>query len=105
MFHKVFRIKFKHKDEVGTIREGKYIDGTLAVSFLSSSDEGAFVLSVNLADHGHHAPENHFWVKNYSEGEGMAKAIQEAGIATPVRVTPPFGPHKTTATLMKLTAA
>jgi len=89
-------------DEVGTIHKTCYSDGSLAVVF--SSNEGNTTLSVNLADYDLNAPENHFWVKNYSEGEGMADAIQKAGIGYPSCVTT-FGPHKTTATLMKLTAA
>jgi hypothetical protein len=97
----MFHIKSKYMDEIGTIQKAEYRDGTLAVSF--QSNEGDTVLSVNLADYGLNAPENHFWVKNYSEGEGMADAIQEAGIATPFCVTT-FGPYNTTATLMKLVA-
>ena len=100
----MFHIKSKYMDEVGTIHKTCYSDGSLAVVF--SSNEGNTTLSVNLTAYGLRPPdpENYFWVKNYSEGEGMADAICEAGIGYPSCVAT-FGPHKTTATLMKLTAA
>jgi hypothetical protein len=98
----MFHIKSKYMDEVGTIHKTCYSDGSLAVVF--RSNEGNTTLSVNLADYGATPPEDHFFVKNYSEGEGMVEAIEKAGIAEALADFR-FGSFDTTATLMKLIAA
>ena len=95
----MFHIKSKYMDEIGTIQKAEYRDGTLAVVF--SSNEGNTTLSVNLADYGATPPEDHFFVKNYSEGEGMVEAIEKAGIAEALADFR-FNAFDTTATLMKL---
>lgn len=63
----------------GTLSFAEYGDGTLAVTL--NTDEGPERLSINLGAYGNTPPEGHIWVKDYSEHEGMAEAIEKAGIA------------------------
>lgn len=93
-----FHIKSKWMDEIGTIRITRYRDGQPRIEFYG---QGATILSINLSAYGLIAPEGHFFTKDYSEGEGMAEAIENAGIAKRIaQVT--FGPHGTTASLMAM---
>lgn len=95
----MFHIKSKWMNEIGTIHITRYRDGQPRVEF--SSGEGTTVLSINLSAYGLIAPEGHFFTKDYSEGEGMAEAIEDAGIAQRLcRVK--FGPYGTTASLMTM---
>jgi hypothetical protein len=98
----MFHIKSKYMDDQGTIHKSRYRDGSLRLLFIGNT--GTTTLSINLSDYGLEAPEGCFFTKNYSEGEGMAEAIEKAGIAKPI-VDESFGRFGTTATLMKLIAA
>jgi hypothetical protein len=60
-----------------------YDNGSLAV--MADTDDGAAVLSVNLAAYGLvPASPDQFYVKDYSESVGLAKLIEEQGFATKV---------------------
>ena len=49
-------------------------------------DEGyPLNLSVCLADYGFLAPENHVFVKDYSEHEGLPDSLEAAGVATKIQ--------------------
>jgi len=46
-------------------------------------DEGRYEkLTINVADQYGELPRNHIAVKNYSEGEGLAVALENAGFGT-----------------------
>jgi len=97
-------IRSKFLNDTGVITQAKYIDGSLAVTFTAPDGEPLATLSVNLADHGIIAPPDCFYVKNYSEGEGLAAALEIAGVAEyvlPLRVAE-FGQWGTTASLMRM---
>lgn len=48
-------------------------------------------LTVNISEEGSILQKNHVAVKNYSEGEGLAKALQEAGVGTIISEDNPIG--------------
>jgi hypothetical protein len=95
------RITSKYLDETGDVEKMEYGDGSLALTFTAPDGEPLATLSVNLGGHGIACPPGHVYVKNYSEGEGMAAALEVAGVATRVEEIT-FGPYDTTATLMKV---
>lgn len=102
------RLPGEHRIEATFIRgvyrleTAEYGDGSLAL--LGHDDEGGReTLSVNLIQHGLVAPAGQFYVKDYSEHEGLADALVTAGVATkgePVEV----GPFGSTCYLMTLRA-
>lgn len=67
-------------------------DDQLAL-FVRDDEDGSMIdLSVNLGDYGLIAPDNHIYVKDYSENEGTPDALEAAGVATKVSpVTFGFG--------------
>ena len=76
-------ITSKYLDDDGVVRRVQYADGSLALTFTSEGGEPLATLSVNLEEHGLIAPEGFIFVKNYSEGEGLAVGLEAAGIADP----------------------
>lgn len=71
--------------------------GGLAVRL--NSDEGVVtIVSVNLDMTGYAANPGCFWIKNYSEHEGLGDALIKAGVVFPTdRGTAHFGPFDATA--------
>lgn len=62
-----------------TLFKGEYVKGGTAIMALDSSGQQAFTLSVNLPS----APtpdEDHIWVKEWSENEGIGEELQRRGI-------------------------
>jgi len=100
---RLYVLKLKYLSDTGTLAKGTYRDGSLAVLFVSTNPDSfsRLPLSVNLEAYGMIPADGCFFVKNYSEYEGMADAIVEAGIATKVGVFE-FGPYDATVTLMRL---
>lgn len=80
---------------------GRYSNGSLALSLETLDGEPLATASVNLQEYGLLPPDGHIYVKNYSEGAGLAEALEQAGVAVPVGVVE-FGPFSTTATLMRI---
>lgn len=91
----------KYVRGTGDITKAAYENGSMALCFDAGGGDGFDTLSVNLVAYGLVAPDGHVYVRNYSEGEGLADALAEAGVAWPVSIVT-FGPHDTTATLMKV---
>lgn len=94
-------LKAQYLDDEGDVFMHEYVDGQLALEFRSLDGEPLAILSINLVGHGLIAPSGHVFVKNYSEGEGLTEAMEEAGIATYVE-TVFFGPYDLSADLMKV---
>lgn len=84
---------------------GKYQDGTLAVELYEDGDLER--VSTNLGEYAHGftpLKSDEFYVKNYSEHEGMVAALVEAGIAEDTGKQVAFGPFETSANVMRLVA-
>ena len=86
-----------------TISRGEYNDGTVSL-VLDSLDEGPVAtVTVNLGEYGLHPTPGCFWIKNYSEAEGLGDALAAAGVVVPTgRGTVAFGPYDATATEFRL---
>lgn len=84
-----------------SLRRGRYDDGSTAlVAIVATGD--VEVLSINLAAYGHLAPEDHVFVKDYSEHQGLPDALAQADLAERVdRMV--CGPLKSPYVLMRLT--
>ena len=101
---KTYTIKMKYFTDTFFIRTARYGNGTLAVIAESATESNREVLSINLEAYGL-VPDSadQFYVKNYSEHEGLADALVAAGVAEKV-------PHRKvrfgygSAYLMKLVA-
>ena len=79
----------------------KYTDESLCVVFVCDGGE-RMILSANLSGQGLVAPsEKHFFVKDYSESEGLADGIERAGFAE-VLARYTFGSFDASACLMVL---
>ena len=73
----------------------QYADGTPALG-LRYSDGEEEIISTNLGGYGLTPRPGAVWIKDYSEGAGLAKALEEAQVGAIVgRAT--FGPFNTTA--------
>ena len=58
--------------------------GTALILVNPTTKEKELVASVNLEDYGVPTPpENLVWVKDYSENQGVADALQSAGVTKP----------------------
>lgn len=60
-------------------------------------------LYVDLSGYGAIPKEGAFWIKDYSEGKGLAAALEKAGVIVPTGRGVMFGPFHTTATEVRLT--
>lgn len=98
--------KYVHISD-GTLVPQRYDDGSLAlqVQYMYDGYPEVETLSVNLSFYGLCTPDDqHIWVKDYAENEGLPAALIEAGIATEVR-DERVGPFNTRVVLMRLTEA
>lgn len=97
--------KFVHMKDA-LVSRAKYHDGSLAVVAEGDDEDGMGTretLSTNLSAYGFVPGPNQFFVKDYSEHEGLAVALAMRGIATLVDPAPyTFGPHDAKAYLMQL---
>lgn len=86
----------------------KYTDGSLALVAEDLDEYGlpnTETFSVNLGPaYGLNPPEGHVYIKDYAEHEGLASALAEVGIVTIVEKVH-FGPHSSTAHLVKINDA
>lgn len=80
--------------DVTRIAANRYLDGNPGLyATILWNDEGMEYpedtqLSINLAGYGMTPPPGHVFVKDYSEHEGMATALEVAGIVTKVKQVP-----------------
>lgn len=74
-----YTVKTKYSTLVGPLSmRNKYPNGTPALQIGGPRGE---VLSINLQDYGLIPPdENHVFVKNYGQHEGLPQALADAGI-------------------------
>lgn len=85
----------------------KYTDGTLGLIAQDEDEEGypnEEHFSVNLAAYGLTPDDGCVFIKDYSEHEGLAKALEGLGLGTIAR-TFQFGPFSSNAHEFKLTDA
>ena len=68
------------------------------------TEEGPEVLSVDLSAYGLTAGAGHVWVRDYSEHQGLAAALRDAGIAATVE-TATIGPFHSVVALVRLAGA
>ena len=75
-----------HDDQV-SLRKGRYGDGSTALVAYSEYGEVLAKLTVCLQDYGlKPRDEQHVFIKNYSENEGVLAGLQTAGvISAPLR--------------------
>lgn len=105
-----YTIKFKYFTATGVIKKSRYGrdgDGPLAVMFFGFATTGEKVeevLSINLDQYNMVPADNdrQFYVKDYSEHEGLADALEAASIAQKGREKVHFGPFDASAYLMTL---
>lgn len=71
---------------------GRYQDGSIAM-LLDESETGErlFTATVCLASYGEKPSEGNVFIKDYSENEGVLKALQEASVVGPVVRSVPAG--------------
>lgn len=80
--------------DVTRIAANRYLDGSPGLyATILWNDEGMEYpedtqLSINLAGYGMTPPPGHVFVKDYSEHEGVATALEAAGIVTKVKQVP-----------------
>ena len=58
---------------------------------ITAHDYPVIMVTTNLVGYGHVAPPNTFYVKNYSENEGLQEALIELGIIEIVEGSEPVG--------------
>lgn len=95
-----YKVKSKYLDmPEARVETALYANGTLAVGLVDLDERE--IISVNLVAYGLAPAADQFYVKNYSEHEGLAVALMQAGIAEKVgEVT--YGPYESSATLLRL---
>lgn len=72
-----------------------YGNGTLAIRLWEEGELYA-VPTVNLQEQGDIPPPGHVHIKDYSESEGMAQALQDAGVVQLTGYTLNAGPYTAT---------
>lgn len=87
---KEFKFKTKYIDEeMAYAMLGRYADGAVAMTIHSAvTDERLVTASVNLSQYGLEPQKfDNIFVKDWSENEGVLKALLQAGVVSePVRV-------------------
>ena len=83
---KTFRLKTKYCDDDVYIQVARYHDKTIALRFLTEIGEPVSVATVCLSHIEEKPAEGNVFIKDWSENEGILKALQEAEIISePVR--------------------
>lgn len=90
----------------GNVRlvRARYIDGSTAVRLYTEDDELLTTASIHLGVPLKVSDPNKFWVKDYSENDGLAEALQDAGVVTIQGVTS-TGPFSSRVYLVEFTEA
>ena len=74
-----------------TVLTGRYADGSLALQLMDDYELVATV-SVNLTGYHIEVGPGCFWVRNYSESEGLGQALVMAGVLERTGRSVHFGP-------------
>lgn len=72
-------IQGKYGEMEGNVVRHRYIDGSLAL-LLNYDDGDMDKLSINLCQYAMTPGDNCIFVKDYSEHEGLAQAMEKAGL-------------------------
>ena len=75
------------------IEHGCYYDGTRSVMLVTRTGELLTKASTCLAEYGLAPRGDCFWIKTYSEGEGLADALVAAGVVSRTGRMVRFGVH------------
>ena len=80
----IIHLSAKYINAFGYIERRKYLDGSLAVALItwtnSEFEPDHILVSVNLGSYGVSAAKDCFYVKTYSEHEGLADALVTTGL-------------------------
>lgn len=77
--------KYLDEDNV-IVKKGHYGDGSVALRLMDKSGEVLSTPTLNMVSYGNCPAPGNVFIKDYSENEGMVKALQVAGvIGAPVR--------------------
>lgn len=98
MFHTPWGETYKNVE----VQFGHHGDGSLAIRLVL--ENGEVLSNVTMVVEGYKAPEGYVVVKDYSEGEGMAEALEVAEVLHPAMTTLEFGPFRATAKVAKVMA-
>jgi hypothetical protein len=82
------RIKTQYCNEVINLRFGHYQNGSVAIQGDSLDGQPLFVATVALDEK---PPENHIFLKGWSENKGIPEALVKAGIVELTGRTVPTG--------------
>jgi len=80
--HAVIHIKTAYIDDDAVIAKGRYADGSTAL-LLSDAETGEQLAkaTVCMVEYGEKPrDENHVFIKDYAENQGMVAALQDAGV-------------------------
>lgn len=87
------------------VRFGRYANGWLAVYTIDEDGQNALRISVNLEELGAAGPGPHeFWVKTWSENQGVLEAIRASGLAIAAGNVFTVNTYNSRAHLVRLTA-
>ena len=85
-----------HTYEVDRVEKTRYMDGSTALRLWDDLGELISTPTVNLAEYGLHPRLGQVFIKDYSEGEGVADEMERLGLVEKLeRFT--FGPYNTPA--------
>ncbi len=95
-------IKIKHYSGPARTQIAFYHDGSTALKLEMPDGQPLLTVSVNLEEWGAKTPpKDQIWIKTWSGNEGIAEALEKAGVVTLTGLTLD-GPHDTVAVLAKL---
>jgi len=82
--------KVNFYDELCTVKYGKYKNGRTAIELICEDGEPMIMATVNVVDY-QDLNDNEVIIKDYSENEGVLKALIKAGIITTALKNIPTG--------------
>jgi len=94
---KLSGLEYVGKDETVIVELGYYGNNTLALRITDEIGEAVSSPTVNLESEGETPKEGHVFVKDYSENEGIYRALAGAGILGEAVRTVAFGVYDATA--------
>lgn len=85
----VYDFSTRYLNDRGTVRIGRYHDGSLALQLVSEYGEPLSTATVCLSAYGETPGAGNVFVKDYGENEGMLENLQRLGIVgSPIRKVP-----------------
>lgn len=85
-----------------TVVRATYIDGSTAVQLYTEDGELLTTASIYLGPTLRVSNRNQFWIKDYSENDGLAHALQDAGVIT-IKAESAVGPFTSRVYLAEFT--